>query len=77
MPSLPGARSDDMLFAWQVIKNIKSNAILLAKNKTTTGVGTGQMSRVDSTRLATEKAGENAKGSVLASDALFPFYRCR
>ncbi len=62
-----------MLFAWQVIKNVKSNAILLAKNKTTTGVGTGQMSRVDSTRLATEKAGENAKGSVLASDAFFPF----
>jgi phosphoribosylaminoimidazolecarboxamide formyltransferase/IMP cyclohydrolase len=64
---------DDMLFAWQVIKNVKSNAILLAKNKTTTGVGTGQMSRVDSTRLATEKAGENAKGSVMASDAFFPF----
>ncbi len=69
------SQTDDMLFAWQVIKNVKSNAILLAKNKTTTGVGTGQMSRVDSARLATEKAGENAKGSVLASDALFPFYR--
>jgi len=66
-------QKDDMLFAWQIIKNIKSNAILLAKNKTTTGVGTGQMSRVDSARLATEKAGENAKGSVLASDAYFPF----
>jgi phosphoribosylaminoimidazolecarboxamide formyltransferase / IMP cyclohydrolase len=67
------SQTDDMLFAWQIIKNVKSNAILLAKNKTTTGVGTGQMSRVDSARLATEKAGENAKGSVLASDAYFPF----
>jgi phosphoribosylaminoimidazolecarboxamide formyltransferase/IMP cyclohydrolase len=66
-------QTDDMLFAWQIIKNVKSNAILLAKNRTTTGVGTGQMSRVDSTRLATEKAGDNAKGSVLASDAFFPF----
>ncbi len=66
-------QTDDMVFAWQVIKNIKSNAILLAKNKTTTGVGTGQMSRVDSTMLATQKAGENAKGSILASDAFFPF----
>ncbi len=64
---------DDLVFAWQIIKNIKSNAILIVKDRTTAGVGAGQMSRVDSTKIAVEKAGEKAKGSVLASDAFFPF----
>lgn len=64
---------EDLAFAWQIIKSIKSNAILLVKSKTTCGVGAGQMSRVDSTKIAVEKAGDKAKGSVLASDAYFPF----
>jgi phosphoribosylaminoimidazolecarboxamide formyltransferase/IMP cyclohydrolase len=63
----------DLLFAWKVVKHVKSNAIVLAKNKQTVGIGAGQMSRVDSTEIAIRKAGERAKGSVLASDAFFPF----
>jgi phosphoribosylaminoimidazolecarboxamide formyltransferase/IMP cyclohydrolase len=62
-----------LLFAWKVLRHVKSNAILLAKKGRTTGVGAGQMSRVDSVHLAIKKAGENAEGSVLASDAFFPF----
>jgi len=64
---------DDLLFAWQVVKNVKSNAIVLVHKKTTSGIGAGQMSRVDSTKIAIEKAGSKAVGSVLASDAFFPF----
>ena len=64
---------EEMLFAWKIIKYIKSNAILLTKNKTTAGVGAGQVSRVDSTEIAIRKAGDKAKGCVLASDAFFPF----
>jgi phosphoribosylaminoimidazolecarboxamide formyltransferase/IMP cyclohydrolase len=60
-------------FAWKVCKHVKSNAIVLAKEDRTVGVGAGQMSRVESVRIATGKAGELAKGSVLASDAFFPF----
>lgn len=60
-------------FAWHVCKHVKSNAIVLAKGQVTTGVGAGQMSRVKSVEIACEKAGENAKGSVMASDAFFPF----
>jgi phosphoribosylaminoimidazolecarboxamide formyltransferase/IMP cyclohydrolase len=63
----------DLTFAWLIAKHVKSNAIVLAKNKTTVGIGAGQMSRVDSSLIAARKAGECAKGSVLASDALFPF----
>ncbi|MFH1424658.1 MAG: bifunctional phosphoribosylaminoimidazolecarboxamide formyltransferase/IMP cyclohydrolase [archaeon] len=63
----------DMLFAYNVIKYVKSNAILLVKDKKTVGVGAGQMSRVDSSMLATKKAGELSKGAVLASDGFFPF----
>jgi phosphoribosylaminoimidazolecarboxamide formyltransferase/IMP cyclohydrolase len=66
-------QTDDLIFAWQVVKNVKSNAIVLASAKATVGIGAGQMSRVDATRIAVEKAGEKAKGSVLASDAFFPF----
>lgn len=60
-------------FAWRLIRHIKSNAILYAKGNQITGVGAGQMSRVDSVRIAGEKAGEKSKGSVMASDAFFPF----
>ncbi len=63
----------DLVFAWRVAKNVKSNAIVLAKNMATIGTGAGQMSRVDSTQLAVKKAGEGVEGTVLASDAFFPF----
>jgi phosphoribosylaminoimidazolecarboxamide formyltransferase/IMP cyclohydrolase len=59
--------------AWKVAKHVKSNAIVLARPDRTVGVGAGQMSRVVSVKIACEKAGEEAKGSVLASDAFFPF----
>jgi len=60
-------------FAWRVGKHVKSNAIILAKPGRTVGVGAGQMSRVVSVQIAAQKAGAEAKGSVLASDAFFPF----
>ena len=60
-------------FAWRVCKHVKSNAIVLARGEQTCGVGAGQMSRVVSVQIACEKAGEKARGSVLASDAYFPF----
>jgi phosphoribosylaminoimidazolecarboxamide formyltransferase/IMP cyclohydrolase len=59
--------------AWKVCKHVKSNAIVLAIENRTTGVGAGQMSRVESVRIACGKAGDWARGSVLASDAFFPF----
>jgi phosphoribosylaminoimidazolecarboxamide formyltransferase/IMP cyclohydrolase len=73
----------DLQFAFRVAKHVKSNAIVFAKNGATVGIGAGQMSRIDSTRIAVRK-GEDArevlgldtslvKGSVLASDAFFPF----
>ncbi|HUT66963.1 MAG TPA: bifunctional phosphoribosylaminoimidazolecarboxamide formyltransferase/IMP cyclohydrolase, partial [Dehalococcoidales bacterium] len=64
---------EDLLFAWRVAKHVKSNAIMLIKDKKVTGMGAGQPSRIISARIAGEKAGEKAKGSVLASDAMFPF----
>src|SRR5947209_4612193 len=63
----------DLHFAWRVVKHVKSNAIVLAESGRTVGVGAGQMSRVDSVKLSIQKAQPNAKGSVLASDAFFPF----
>ena len=60
-------------FAWRACKHVKSNAIVLAKGERTVGIGAGQMSRVISVQIACEKAGEESKGSVLASDAFFPF----
>ena len=73
----------DMLFAWQVAKHVKSNAIVYAKDQSTVGIGAGQMSRVDSTRIAARKSQDMAEamgldapltqGSVVASDAFFPF----
>jgi phosphoribosylaminoimidazolecarboxamide formyltransferase/IMP cyclohydrolase len=62
-----------LLFAWKVAKSVKSNAILLAKDFETVGVGAGQMSRVDSAKIAVEKAGDKAVGAVAASDAYMPF----
>ncbi len=59
--------------AWRVVKHVKSNAIVVANNYGTLGVGAGQMNRVTSTRLALEQAGDKAKGAVMASDAMFPF----
>jgi phosphoribosylaminoimidazolecarboxamide formyltransferase/IMP cyclohydrolase len=67
------ARMADLLFAWTVCKHVKSNAIVLARDRMVVGVGAGQMSRVDSARIAVWKAGERAKGSAVASDAFFPF----
>ena len=67
---------DDLLFAWTVVKHVTSNAIVLARDGQTLGVGAGQMSRVDAVRLAIEKARQNGhslEGAVLASDAYFPF----
>jgi phosphoribosylaminoimidazolecarboxamide formyltransferase/IMP cyclohydrolase len=64
---------EDLLFAWKVAKHVKSNAIVLAREGATVGVGAGQMSRVDSAMIAVEKAGGRADGCVVASDAFFPF----
>jgi phosphoribosylaminoimidazolecarboxamide formyltransferase/IMP cyclohydrolase len=63
----------DLTFAWKVCKHVKSNAIVLARNQAVTGVGAGQPNRVTSVMLAARAAGERARGSVLASDAFFPF----
>ncbi len=62
-----------MLFANIVCKHVKSNAVVMAKGNTVTAIGAGQMSRVDSVKIAGFKGGENVKGSVMASDAFFPF----
>jgi phosphoribosylaminoimidazolecarboxamide formyltransferase/IMP cyclohydrolase len=77
------AELEDMLFAWTVAKHVKSNAVVYAKAGATVGIGAGQMSRVDSTRIAARKSADMAealgladpavKGSVVASDAFFPF----
>ncbi len=63
----------DLEFAWRACRAVKSNAILLASNRASVGVGMGQVNRVDSCRLAVQRAGERAVGSVAASDAYFPF----
>ncbi|WP_353115313.1 bifunctional phosphoribosylaminoimidazolecarboxamide formyltransferase/IMP cyclohydrolase [Microbacterium sp.] len=73
-----GERPDDdelenLIFAWKACRAVKSNAIVLAKGNATVGVGMGQVNRVDSCRLAVERAGDRAAGSVAASDAFFPF----
>ncbi len=64
---------EDLLFAWKAVKHVKSNAIMLVKDATVVGMGAGQPSRVVSVEIALKKAGERAKGSVLGSDAFFPF----
>ena len=63
----------DLLFAWRVAKHVRSNAIVLARDLATVGIGAGQMSRIDSVRLAVGKAQAPLAGAVLASDAFFPF----
>jgi phosphoribosylaminoimidazolecarboxamide formyltransferase / IMP cyclohydrolase len=63
----------DLLFAWRVVKHVKSNAIVLAHSGVTLGVGAGQMSRVDSVKISIQKARSASKEAVLASDAFFPF----
>jgi len=64
---------EDLFFGWKVVKYVKSNAIVLCKDKQLIGVGAGQMNRVQSVRLSIDQAGNQAQGSVLASDAFFPF----
>ncbi|HEX2282465.1 MAG TPA: bifunctional phosphoribosylaminoimidazolecarboxamide formyltransferase/IMP cyclohydrolase [Thermomicrobiales bacterium] len=64
---------DDLAFAWHAVRHVKSNAIVLARDRALTGVGSGQPNRLESVRIAVAKAGERASGSVLASDAFFPF----
>jgi phosphoribosylaminoimidazolecarboxamide formyltransferase / IMP cyclohydrolase len=67
------AEIETLRFAWTVVEHVKSNAIVLAHQGATVGIGGGLSSRVDATKLAVEKAGKQARGSVLASDAFFPF----
>ncbi len=64
---------EDMLFARNVVKHVKSNSVVFVKDKVTTGIGAGQMSRVDAVNIASAKGGKKVKGSVMASDAFFPF----
>ena len=64
---------EDLLFAWTACKHVKSNAIVLANGLCTTGIGGGQPSRVQSVEIAIRSAGGKAKGSVMGSDAFFPF----
>ncbi len=64
---------EELLFAWRAVKSVKSNAILIAKDHVSVGVGGGQPNRVNSARIAVEQAGEKARGAVAASDAFFPF----
>ncbi len=64
---------DDIAFGWEMVRHVKSNAIVLARDTALIGVGAGQMSRVDSVEIAIEKAGDRVGGSILASDAFFPF----
>jgi phosphoribosylaminoimidazolecarboxamide formyltransferase/IMP cyclohydrolase len=63
----------ELLFAWKVCKHVRSNAIVIGKDLATVGIGAGQMSRVDSVRLAVEKSNRDLDGAALASDAFFPF----
>ena len=64
---------EELLFAWKVCKHVKSNAIVISCDRTTLGVGAGQMNRVGAVKIALEQAGESAKGGFLASDGFFPF----
>ena len=63
----------DLSFAWKAVKNIRSNAIVIAKNQATIGIGMGQTNRVDSVKNAISRAGNRAQGAVVASDGFFPF----
>jgi phosphoribosylaminoimidazolecarboxamide formyltransferase/IMP cyclohydrolase len=72
-PAADEATRADLAFAWRACRSVKSNAILLAAGGASVGIGMGQVNRVDSARLAVERAGDRAAGSVAASDAFFPF----
>jgi len=63
----------EMLFAWRVVKHVKSNAILVVRDNQTLGVGAGQMNRVGAVKIALEQAGAKTQGAILASDGFFPF----
>ncbi|MEM8810614.1 MAG: bifunctional phosphoribosylaminoimidazolecarboxamide formyltransferase/IMP cyclohydrolase [Cyanobacteria bacterium P01_G01_bin.38] len=63
----------EMLFAWRVVKHVKSNAIVVTRDRTTLGVGAGQMNRVGAVKIALEQAGEQTQSGILASDGFFPF----
>ncbi len=67
------AQMEELMFAWKVAKHVKSNAIVVTGDRTTLGIGAGQMNRVGSVKIALEQAGEKAQGAVLASDGFFPF----
>jgi phosphoribosylaminoimidazolecarboxamide formyltransferase/IMP cyclohydrolase len=69
----PDSLMADLRFGWAIVRHVKSNAIVLCRSQALCGVGAGQMSRVDSVEIAIRKAGERARGSILASDAFFPF----
>ena len=69
----PDSLSADLRFGWAIVRHVKSNAIALCRDQALCGCGAGQMSRVDSVEIAIRKAGERARGSILASDAFFPF----
>ncbi len=66
-------RWNDIIFGWQIVKSVKSNAIVLAADNSTVGIGAGQMSRIDAAELAIKKSNGRCRGSVMASDAFFPF----
>ncbi len=68
-----GALQQELEFAWAIVRHVKSNAIAVTRDRSLCGAGAGQMSRVDSVEIALQKAGERARGGVLASDAFFPF----
>ncbi len=72
-PEPRGEAWHDLRFAWTLVRHVKSNAIVVAKNRTLLGTGAGQMSRVDSVEIAIRKAADRGRGGVLASDAFFPF----
>ena len=68
--------TEDLRFAWKLVKHMKSNGISVAKDKKSLGLGPGQVSRIWAAEAALERAGEGAKGAALASDAFFPFDDC-
>jgi phosphoribosylaminoimidazolecarboxamide formyltransferase/IMP cyclohydrolase len=67
------AQFTELLFAWKICKHVKSNAIVVTRDRATLGVGAGQMNRVGSVKIALEQAGAQAQGAILASDGFFPF----
>lgn len=67
------AQIEELLFAWKVVKHVKSNAIVVTRDRATAGVGAGQMNRVGAVKIALGQAGEKSQGAVLSSDAFFPF----